>query len=84
MPLSDAKKLSNKKWNDVNLKIKYDQISVNVKKGEREKIRAYAESTGESMNGFITRAIFETLERETKGKPKLKPKLDPIEEDAYE
>ena len=42
----------------------YDQISVRVKKGEREKIQQHAEDHGESLNGFITRAISETMVRD--------------------
>lgn len=42
----------------------YDQISVRVKKGEREKIQKHADNRGESLNGFITRAISETMDRD--------------------
>ena len=44
----------------------YDQVKVLVKKGEREKLKAHAESKGESLNGFINRAIKETIERDNK------------------
>lgn len=43
----------------------YDRINLQVKKGERDKLRAYAESQGESLNGFINRAIRETVERDS-------------------
>ena len=42
----------------------YDQIKVLVKKGERENIKSHAETYGESLNGFIKRAIDETIERD--------------------
>lgn len=43
----------------------YDRINLTVKKGQKEIIKAHAEKTGESVNGFIERAIFETIERDT-------------------
>lgn len=42
----------------------YDRIVLTVHKGERDKIRNYASILGESMNGFIIRAITETIERD--------------------
>ena len=44
----------------------YDEIKVRVFKGEKDTIKAHAESRGESLNGFIKRAIDETIERDTK------------------
>lgn len=40
---------------------KYDRIIVQVKKGEKEKIKAYAESRGMSLNAFIVEAIEKEL-----------------------
>lgn len=42
----------------------YDEIKVRVPKGQKTAIQAHAESRGESVNGFITRAIGETMERD--------------------
>lgn len=42
----------------------YDRIALQVKKGKREEIRAHATSQGESLNGFINRAIAEAIERD--------------------
>ena len=39
----------------------YDRINLTVPKGEKEKIKAFAESKGESVNGFIYRAIQEAM-----------------------
>ena len=44
------------------IKNAYDTISVRVFKGEKDKIKAHAESLGESVNGFICRAISEAME----------------------
>lgn len=42
----------------------YDRIALQVKKGKRDVIKAHAEQQGESLNGFINRAIDETTERD--------------------
>lgn len=42
----------------------YDRINLTVPKGDKETIQAHAEAHGESVNGFINRAISETMERE--------------------
>ena len=41
----------------------YDRISLIVPKGQKDLIQAHAEAQGESTNGFINRAISETMER---------------------
>jgi len=41
----------------------YDRIVVNVYKGVKEQIQAHAAERGESVNGFINRAIKEAMER---------------------
>ena len=45
----------------------YDRINLTVEKGKKDAIKAHAESKGESVNGFINRAINETMEREKEG-----------------
>lgn len=42
----------------------YDLVSLRIPKGQRDHLKAYAASTGESMNGLIRRAIREMAERE--------------------
>lgn len=44
----------------------YDRVSFLVPKGERERIKAHAASTGESVNAFIMRAVTQTMERDKK------------------
>lgn len=44
----------------------YDEIKVRVFKGEKDELKAYAEARGESLNGFIKRAIAETRERDSR------------------
>lgn len=43
----------------------YDSFIVRTPKGKKEKIKAFAESKGESLNGFINRAVDETIDRES-------------------
>ena len=57
MPLSEARKRANAKYNQK----AYDRIEVKVKKGRKEEIREFAESQGESINSFINRAIAEAM-----------------------
>ena len=40
----------------------YDDIRLQVKKGEKDIIKAYAESKGMSLNGFINQAIKEAMQ----------------------
>lgn len=42
----------------------YDRISLIVPKGQKEVLKAHAESKGESLNNFIKRAIKEQIERD--------------------
>lgn len=39
----------------------YDRIALQVKKGERDKIRQHAESQGLSLNGYINKLIAEDM-----------------------
>lgn len=47
-------------WNAKN----YERISLSVPIGRKEIIQTHAESKGESVNGFINRAIAEAMERD--------------------
>lgn len=42
----------------------YDRINLTLPKGQKEIIKTHAEGRGESVNGFIGRAISETMERD--------------------
>ncbi len=60
MPASKAQQKAVSKY----MKENYEEIKVRVSKGQKDKIKAHAESKGESLNAFINRAINETMERE--------------------
>lgn len=55
------------KWQNDYIAKTYDRVNLTVPKGQKDEIRAHAESRGESVNGFINRAITEAMEREKKG-----------------
>ncbi len=42
----------------------YERLYIQVKTGEKDKIKAFAENNGESINGFINRVIKEAMERD--------------------
>ena len=60
MALSEARKRANQKYNNK----AYDQIKIVVKKGERNKIKAFAESKGLSLNGYLNKLIYDDMNKE--------------------
>ena len=61
MPASKAQQRAVSKY----MKENYDEIKVRVGKGKKDIIQAHAEAHRESVNGFINRAISETMERDS-------------------
>lgn len=60
MPLTEAQKKANKKWDQENL----ERIQLVVRTGEKEQIRAAAEAAGESLNHYMVTATKERMKRE--------------------
>lgn len=60
MPVSKAQQKAVNKY----VKDNYDRTLVTMPKGQKDVIKAHAESRGESVNGFINRAISETIDRD--------------------
>lgn len=60
MTASKAQIKATKRYNDRN----YEQINLIVKRGQKSELKEAAERLGESLNGFINKAIAERLERE--------------------
>ena len=60
MPASKAQQKAQNKW----IAKAYDRVNLTLAKGRKAEIKAHAEAQGESVNGFITRAIDETIERD--------------------
>lgn len=59
---TQARKTANAKYEAETV----ERISLVVPKGHKADIKAHAEQRGESVNGFINRAIDEAMERDTK------------------
>lgn len=56
MPASKAQQKAVSKY----MKANYDELKVRLEKGRKDDIKAHAEGRGESVNGFIGRAISTT------------------------
>lgn len=63
MAISESQRKAVAKYNAAN----YDRIELRVDKGQKDIIKAHADSQGESVNAFINRAIAETMERDNAG-----------------
>lgn len=59
-----ASAASKNKWNDK----AYDRINLTVPKGKKDKIKEHAGTRNESVNGFINRAIDETIKNDLEEK----------------
>lgn len=58
--ISEAQRRAVAKYNAAN----YDRVELRLDKGQKETVKAHSEGQGESLNGFINRAINETMERD--------------------
>lgn len=58
--ISEAQRRAVAKYNAAN----YDRVELRLYKGQKELVKVHAEAQGESLNGFINRAITETMERD--------------------
>ena len=63
MPASKAHIKATNKW----MAKAYDRVNLTMPKGKKETIQAHAEARGESVNGFINRAIDQTMNRDVEG-----------------
>ena len=60
MPASKAQQKAVAKY----MKNNYDNFQLRMPKGKKDKIKLHAENRGESLNGFINKAIDEKKERD--------------------
>lgn len=63
MPASKAQQRAVSKY----MKENYDEIKLRVPKGQKDAIKAHADTMNESVNGFINRAIEKQMERDKSG-----------------
>lgn len=59
MTYSDARRKATNKYRS---KKPFDRIDITVPKGEKDKIKAYAESKGESVNALVNRLLKQEME----------------------
>ena len=60
MPISDAQKKATAKY----VKNNYDRHVLTMPKGKKATLQSHAAARGESLNGFVNRAIDEAVERD--------------------
>lgn len=60
---TEAQKKAQKKYME-----KFMVAQVRMERAKYERVQAHAEAQGESVNGFINRAVSETMEREREDK----------------
>lgn len=60
MAISEAQKRASEKWR----KERVDEFKLRMPRGEKAEIQAHAVERGETMNGFVLRAVRETMERD--------------------
>ena len=60
MTKTEAQKRATRKYNAK----AYDRIELKVSKGKKDVIKNFAALRGDTLNGFVNRAIDETMERE--------------------
>lgn len=61
---TEARRRANAKY----LSETVEDIRIRVPKGKKDIIKAHASERGESLNGFVNRAIDETMERDGENK----------------
>lgn len=60
MPASKAQQRATNKY----MKANYDRVNLTLPKGRKAELQAHASDRGESVNGFINRAIDEAIMRD--------------------
>ena len=68
MATTDAQKKAARKY----IVEKTDEMKIHVKKGNKQIFKDHAKDMGESLNGFLKRAIYETLEKDLNSNHKEK------------
>lgn len=61
MPISEARKRANKKWNDAHMKERYDRVQIVLPAGRKQAVEARAAEHGESVNGLVNRLLREDM-----------------------
>lgn len=59
-PISEARRKANEKYNAK----AYETVLIRVKKGQKDLIKYHAAKVGESINGYIVKAVQERMDQE--------------------
>ena len=59
--MSEAKKRANKKWNDANLKERYDRIQLVIPKGRKQDVEDFAKKQGKTVNGLLNWLLYREM-----------------------
>ena len=62
MAPSDAQRKASRKWNDANMKSRYDRINILVPKGQKAVIEEAAKQAGESISQYMLKAAIARIE----------------------
>ena len=65
MPISEARKRANKKYNDIHT----DQIRFDAPRGFKERVQQAAQAAGVSTSQYMRQAILDAMERASVGGP---------------
>ena len=57
MPVTKAQQRAVSKY----MKANYDEIKIRLPKGEKDRIKAFADAQGESVNAFICRVVMQAM-----------------------
>ena len=60
MPISESRYRANKKYNAKT----YERLAIDVHKGERDRLKAYADSQGMSLNNFVCSCLSYCMKHE--------------------
>lgn len=60
--MAEKEKFNKTKYQNEYISKNYDSLRIVVPKGKKAKIKAYADSKGESINGFVNKAIDKAME----------------------
>ena len=52
-------------WQNNYISRTYDRVNLTLPKGKKESLQSHAAARGESLNGFVNRAIDEAIERDS-------------------
>lgn len=57
MAISDARRRAIKKWNDANMKTRYDRLQVLLPAGQKKTVETAAIEAGESLSKYTQQAL---------------------------